>query len=65
MSLFVILHRVSLRLEKIQWDFLWEGGELKRRSHLVSWSIVCWDKKEGCLGVLSFLNKVLLGKWCW
>lgn len=67
MSLSVILHKVSLRLEKIQRYFLWGGGKLQRRPHLVSWSIVDLDKKEGGLGArkLFFVNKVLLGKWCW
>ena len=30
-NLFVIPCNVSLRLEKLQRDFLWEGGEFKRR----------------------------------
>ena len=65
MSLFVIPHKVSLTLEKIQRDLLWEGGEFQSRPHLVTWSIVGLDKKDGGLDIrkLSTLNKALLGKW--
>ena len=67
MSLFIIPRKVSLRLEKIQRDFLWRGGVSQSRLHLVNWSIVCMEKKDGGLGIrnLSRLNKALLGKWCW
>ena len=58
---------VSSRLEKIQRDFLWGGGALERKSHLVKWDTVCLDKKKGGLGVrrLSTLNRALLCKWNW
>ena len=47
MSLFVIPHKASLRLENIQRDnFLWEGGKLQNRPHLVKWSLVCMDEKD-------------------
>ena len=55
---------VSLRLEKIQRDFLWGGGALERKPHLVNWDTVCMDKRKGGLGVrrLSILNGALLCK---
>ena len=33
----------------------------------MNWNLVCVDKKEGGLGICSFvaLNKALLGKWIW
>ncbi|RVW44985.1 putative ribonuclease H protein [Vitis vinifera] len=48
-------------------DFLWGGGNLERKPHLVRWELVCLSKSKGGLGVksLSFLNKTLLAKWNW
>ena len=62
--LFVISKRVCASLEKIQRDFLWGGGALENRPHLVSWKIICAAKKDGDLGIrsLAILNKALLGK---
>ena len=67
MLLFVIPKRVATRLEKIQRDFLWGGGELEKKPHLVNWSIVCLEKHNGGLGFksLPLFNKALLGKWFW
>ena len=52
---------------KIQRDFLWGGGNLDKKPHLVKWATVCKDNKVGCLGVrgLYKLIKALLGKWNW
>ena len=53
--------------EKIQRDFLWGGGALDKRPHLVSRKLVCTDKRKGGLGLksLAILNKALLGKGPW
>ena len=65
MSLLRIPRVVSLRLEKIQRDFLWGGGALERKPYLVNWDTVCLDKSKGGLGVrrLSIINRALLCKW--
>ena len=62
LSLFRIPKLVYARLEKIQRDFLWGGGNLERRPHLVNWNTGCSEKKIGGLGVrsLSKLNQALL-----
>ena len=59
--------QVSLRLEQIQRGFLWGGGNLEKKPHLVKWSTVCSDRKMGGLGIksLAILNKALLCKWIW
>ena len=66
MSLMRMPRVVRLRLEQIQGDFLWGGGALEKKSHLVKYAIVYSDKKGG-LGVrsLSTLNRALLCKWSW
>ena len=51
MSLFYLPRKVRLRLKKIQRDFLWGGGALVQKPHLVRWNLVCLDKKKGGLGV--------------
>ncbi|RVX18713.1 putative ribonuclease H protein [Vitis vinifera] len=67
MSLFLLPRKVRLGLEKIQRDFLWGGGALEQRPHLVRWNLVCLERKKGGLGVrnLALMNKALLGKWNW
>ena len=59
MSLYRMPTRVMLRLEKIQRDFLWGGGNLDKKIHLVNWGMVCKSKESGGLGVrrLGNLNK--------
>ena len=53
MSLMRMPRVVRLRLEQIQRDFLWIGGALERKPHLVKWAIVYLNKKKSGLGVRS------------
>ena len=65
LSLFRVPKVVCERLKRIQREFLWGGGNLEKKPHLVNWKIICIEKKKGGLGVrsLSLLNKTLLCKW--
>ncbi|RVX07536.1 putative ribonuclease H protein [Vitis vinifera] len=67
LSLFCMPKIVARRLEKLQRDFLWGGGSMERKAHLVNWERVCAGKKKGGLGLRKLvpLNKALLGKWVW
>ncbi|RVW64332.1 putative ribonuclease H protein [Vitis vinifera] len=67
MSVLRLPSSVRRRLEQIQKDFLWGGGSLERKPHLVRWKVVCLSKKKGGLGIkcLAILNKVLLSKRNW
>ena len=67
MSLLCMPSLVRQTLEHIQRDFLWGGGNLERKPHLVRWELVCLSKKKGGLEIkcLSTLNKALLCKWNW
>ena len=67
LSLFRMPKLMCSRLEKIKKDFLWGGGNLEQKLHLVNWKTVCSEKNKGGLGVrnLSKLNQTLLCKWCW
>ena len=53
MSILHLPRVVRMRLKRIQRDFMWEGGALERKPHLVRWSIVCLDKSKGGLEVKS------------
>ena len=58
---------VANRLEKLQRNFLWGGGVIEKKSHLIKWDVICSEKEQGGLGLrkLTVMNKVLLGKWIW
>ena len=67
LSLFRMPKLIAKRLEKLQRDFLWGGGSLERKIHLINWEVVCIQKEKGGLGIqkINLLNKALLGKWIW
>ncbi|KAJ9689707.1 hypothetical protein PVL29_012417 [Vitis rotundifolia] len=67
MSIFRMPKSVAKRLEKLQRDFLWGGGNTGRKIHLINWKAVCTHKEKGGLGIrrMGVLNKALLGKWIW
>ena len=52
-------------IEKNSKGFLWGGGNLERKLHLVNRKVICLSKDKGGLGIhgLLNLNGALLGKW--
>ena len=40
---------VARRLEKLQRDFSWGGGNLEKKAYLVNWEVACADKEKGGL----------------
>ena len=62
LSLFRMSQKVCNRLERIQRQFMWGGGNL-----LVKWATICTEKKKRGLGLRNFswLNRALLCKWSW
>ena len=67
LSLFCMPQKICTRLERIQRQFLWGGGRLEKKPHLVKWATVCTKKKKRGLGLRNFfkLNKAFLCKWSW
>ena len=51
MSIVRMLAAVAKRLEKLQKSFLWRGGALERKVHLINWDAVCSEKRQGGLGL--------------
>jgi hypothetical protein len=54
------------KLDKVR-TFFWQGGQAKRKYHLVRWAKICKSKKKGGLGIkdISKLNLSLLCKLWW
>ncbi|XP_028082409.1 uncharacterized protein LOC114283731 [Camellia sinensis] len=58
---------VAKELDRIQASFLWAGSDLKKKVHLVKWSEVTKELRDGGLGIrrIRDVNLCLLAKWWW
>ncbi|KAK2634329.1 hypothetical protein Ddye_029121 [Dipteronia dyeriana] len=56
---------VAKKIEKLQRDFFWKYGILKKKVHAVDCISICRSKKEGGLGIERIKDKgvSLLAKW--
>ena len=54
MSLFPIPRVVRVRIARIQKAFLWGGGALESRPHLVKWEVACWARKKEAWGLRMY-----------
>ncbi|XP_052622513.1 uncharacterized protein LOC128127842 [Lactuca sativa] len=67
LSLFKAPQGIIDQLEKIRRNFMWGGGELKRKIHWIDWSKVIAPIADGGLDIstLKAQNLALLIKWWW
>ena len=75
LSLFKCPVEIINPIEKLQRDFLWQGFEVKKKSPLVRWQMVCKSKKGGpgirpiksmnqALFKIQCRKRWLVGAWC-
>ncbi|RVX14337.1 hypothetical protein CK203_017368 [Vitis vinifera] len=65
MSLFCMPRKVRLRLEKIQMDFLWGGGALVQKPHLVSGKVIShkYGEEDGGWCSRAVSERYVVGLW--
>jgi hypothetical protein len=65
LSFFLLPKEVLKILEYFRSRFFWKGDSEKIIYRLVKWSVVCFPKDQGGLGIhdLEIKNRALLGKW--
>lgn len=64
LSLFKAPISVCKEIEKLMRNFLWEGTDAARGSHLIKWDLITHPKDTGGLGInrIRVANDALLGK---
>ena len=64
LSVFKILRKFALAIEKIQKIFLWTGMEIKKILPLIAWENVCMPLNKGGLDLrrITSMNEFLLVK---
>jgi hypothetical protein len=64
-SFFLLPKGVLYKLDYYRSRFFWQGDSEKKKYQLAKWSVVCYPKDQGGLGIhdLSVKNMALLGKW--
>jgi len=67
MSMYLLPKTILKKIDVIRKRFFWQGGNVKRKYHLVKWLRICQLKKKGSLGVKDLwkMNISLMCKWWW
>ena len=67
MSMYLLPKTILKKIDVIRKRFFWQGGNVKRKYHLVKWLKICQLKKKGGLGVKDLwkMNISLMCKWWW
>ena len=65
MSLFSVPLNAAKRIDALRRNFLWQGTDDKKRTHLVKWSTLTTTKKEGGIRIenLRVKNKSSMMGW--
>ena len=65
MSLFSVPVNAAKRIDALRRNFLWQGTDDKKRTHLVKWSTLTTTKKEGGIRIenLRVKNKSSMMGW--
>lgn len=67
MSVYLLPKTVIKELDKVRRTFFWQGGQTKKKYHLVRWTKICKSKRKDGLGIKDIrkMNLSLLNKWWW
>jgi len=67
MSMYLLPKTILKKIDVIRKRFFWQGGNVKRKYHLVKWLRICQLKKKGglCVKDLWKMNISLMCKWWW
>jgi mannosylglycoprotein endo-beta-mannosidase len=67
MSMYLLPKTVIKKMDRTRKRFFWQGGNIKKKYHLVKWMMIIRPKKKGGLRIkdLRRMNLSLLCKWWW
>jgi hypothetical protein len=65
--MYLLPKTVIKKMDRTRKRFFWQGGNIKKKYHLVKWMMIIRPKKKGGLRIkdLRRMNLSLLCKWWW